>query len=223
MNEELDRYALADSPSMGMHESQSRMLENMVGRSQAFADILLPQLKDMFDGFTDWDNEMLYRAVNIARPSLIRIEADELTYCLHIIVRYELEKALLNGEIKVKDLPGLWADKYEELLGIRPPDYAKGVLQDVHWSAGLVGYFPSYAIGNAYAAQYMHAMKKVVDIDASIRGNNLSPVIGWLKENVHQYGELYLPDDLVRRATGEGFNPSYYVDYLQKKFTELYK
>ncbi|MCL2719023.1 MAG: carboxypeptidase M32 [Lachnospiraceae bacterium] len=221
--EELDAYYLGDGASMGMHESQSRMLENMIGRSQAFAEILLPKLNGLFDGFADWDNEMLYRAINIARPSLIRIEADELTYCLHIIVRYELEKALISGEIKVKDLPGLWTEKYEELLGVRPPDYAKGVLQDVHWSAGLVGYFPSYAIGNVYAAQYMHAMKKVVDVDASIRGEDLTPVVGWLKENVHRYGELYLPDDLVRRATGEGFNPSYYVDYLEKKFTDLYK
>jgi carboxypeptidase Taq len=180
------------------------------------------ELKASFDGFKDWDNEMLYRAINIARPSFIRIEADELTYCLHIIVRYELEKALISGEIKVKDLPGLWADKYEELLGVRPPSHAKGVLQDVHWGAGLVGYFPSYAIGNAYAAQYMHAMKKTVDVDKAIRAKNLAPVMGWLKENVHCHGQVYLPDELARRATGESFNPAYYADYLQEKFTALY-
>ncbi|MCL2050127.1 MAG: carboxypeptidase M32 [Lachnospiraceae bacterium] len=222
MAEELDEYGLGEAASMGMHESQSRLMENMIGRSRAFAEILLPELKNIFGGLKDWDNDMLYRAINIVRPSLIRIEADELTYCLHIIVRYELEKALINGEIKVKDLPGLWVEKYKELLGICPPDYAKGVLQDVHWSAGLVGYFPSYAIGNAYAAQYMAAMKKVVDVDAGLRAKDLSKATKWLGENVHRHGELYLPDELVRRATGEGFNPKYYVDYLQEKFMGLY-
>jgi carboxypeptidase Taq len=165
---------------------------------------------------------MLYRAINIARPSLIRIEADELTYSLHIMVRYELEKALMTGDIKATQLPGLWEDKYEELIGLRPNDLAEGVLQDVHWNCGYVGYFPSYAVGTAYGAQLVHTIKKGVDIDAAVENEDLSPVTGWLKENVHKAGELLLPDELLRQATGEPFNPNYYVDYLSEKFTELY-
>ncbi|MCL2003652.1 MAG: carboxypeptidase M32 [Oscillospiraceae bacterium] len=223
MDEALENYSLADAASMGMHESQSRLFENMIGRSRPFAEILLPKLREHFDGFEDWDGETLYRAVNIARPSLIRTESDELTYCLHIIVRYELEKALLTGTAKVSDLPGLWADKYEELLGIRPPDVARGVLQDVHWSAGLVGYFPSYAVGNAYAAQIMHTMKKTVDVDAAVSRADLTPVTGWLREHIHRHGEVHEPATLIRRVTGESFNPEYYAEYLYSKFTDLYQ
>src|SRR5262249_42752506 len=160
----------------GMHESQSRLYENMIGRSRPFAGLLLPQLRERFDGFAGWDEDRLYRAVNAARPSLIRIEADELTYCLHILVRYELEKALIEGNIRVAELPELWADKYEELLGVRPKHVSEGVLQDMHWGAGLVGYFPSYAVGSAYAAQLMAAMRKTVDVDGAITRGDLSPV-----------------------------------------------
>jgi carboxypeptidase Taq len=223
MTEELGEYDLDDSASTGMHESQSRLFENMIGRSRPFAGVLLPKLREYFNGFEDWDEDTLYRAVNIARPSLIRTEADELTYCLHIIVRYELEKALMTGEINAKDLPGLWADKYEELLGIRPPDYTGGVLQDVHWSVGYVGYFPSYAVGTAYGAQIMNAMKKAVDIDGAAAKGDLAPVAGWLCENIHRHGALYEPDELLRRATGEAFNPAYYAEYLSGKFAELYR
>lgn len=223
MEEELDRYGLGDGASMGMHESQSRLFENMLCRSRAFMGVLLPQLCERFDYFANWDEEKLYHAVNIARPSLIRIEADELTYCLHIMVRYELEKALMSGKISVANLPVLWADSYEQLLGIRPTDLANGVLQDVHWSGGMVGYFPSYAVGTAYGAQFLHAMKKTVDVDGAVAHGDLAPVRGWLKENVHRHGERLLPDELLRQATGESFNPDYYVDYLSEKFTELYK
>jgi carboxypeptidase Taq len=138
------------------------------------------------------------------------------------MVRYELEKELITGNIKAAGLPGLWDDKYEELLGIRPDDLAAGVLQDVHWSGGLVGYFPSYAVGTAYGAQLVHAMKKSVDIDAAVKNGDLSPVCGWLKENVHKHGRLFMPGELLKRATGEVFNPSYYVNYLSEKFTALY-
>ena len=223
MDEALEEYGLADCASMGMHESQSRLFENMIGRSREFAGVLLPKLRELFDGFDDWDEEGLYRAVNIARPSLIRIESDELTYCLHIMVRYELEKMLLTGAAKVCDLPGLWADKYEELLGVRPPNDAKGVLQDVHWSMGAVGYFPSYAVGNAYAAQIMRAMRKTVDVDGAAGRGDLAPVAAWLRENIHSPAALYRPDELLRRATGEPFNPAYYAEYLTDKFTALYK
>ena len=222
MAEELDRYGLGDCSSMGMHESQSRLYENIICRSRAFAGQLLPKLREQFDYFADWDEDMLFRAVNIARPSLIRIEADELTYSLHIMVRYELEKALMTSDIKAAELPGLWADKYEELIGLRPGHLAEGVLQDVHWSMGAVGYFPSYAVGTAYGAQMINTIEKSVDIDAAVKNGDLSPVTGWLKENVHKHGMMLTPDELLRQATGEPFNPKYYVDYLSEKFTELY-
>jgi len=222
MSADIERYGLAVESSMGMHESQSRLYENMIGRSRAFAERLLLKLREQFDYFATWDEDMLYRAINIARPSLIRIEADELTYSLHIMIRYELEKALITGDIKVADLPGLWADKYEELIGLRPNDLADGVLQDVHWSAGYVGYFPSYAVGSAYSAQMIHAIKNSVDIDAAVKNEDLSPVTNWLKENIHKHGNLTPPDELLKQATGEPFNPNYYVDYLNAKFTELY-
>ena len=222
MREDMGKYNLDGCASMGMHESQSRLYENMIGRSRVFAERLLPQLREQFDYFADWDEDMLYRAINIARPSLIRIEADELTYSLHIMVRYELEKALISGDIKVADLPGLWSDKYNEIIGLRPGNLAEGVLQDVHWSMGAAGYFPSYAVGTAYGAQMMNTIKKTVDVDAAIRNEDLSPVTEWLKENVHEVGELLSPDDLLKKATGESFNPKYYADYLDEKFTDLY-
>jgi len=218
----MERFELAECASMGMHESQSRLYENMIGRSRAFAERLLPQLSNTFDFFKSWDEDMLYRAINIARPSLIRIEADELTYSLHIMVRYELEKGIITGEIKAVDLPGLWSDKYNEIIGLRPNDLADGVLQDVHWSMGAVGYFPSYAIGTAYGAQMMNTIRKTINVDAAVRNEDLSPVTDWLKENVHKQGRLLVPDELLKKATGESFNPKYYVDYLEEKFTNLY-
>ena len=222
IGEDLGLYDLDNSPSMGLDESQSRLFENIICRSRPFAGVLLPKLRGLFDYFTDWDEDMLYRAVNIACPSLIRIEADELTYSLHIMARYELEKGLIAGDIKVSDLPVLWDDKYEELLGVRPCNVAEGVLQDCHWGGGAVGYFPSYAIGNAYGAQLVHAMKKSVDVDAAIKGCDLSPVTGWMRENVHKHGKVLQPADLLQQATGEPFNPGYYIAYLTNKFTELY-
>ncbi|MDR2590058.1 MAG: carboxypeptidase M32 [Oscillospiraceae bacterium] len=222
MNAELVKHGLADGSSMGVHESQSRLYENMICRSKSFTEILLPKLQEKFDYFKDWDVDSLYRSVNIARPSLIRIEADELTYSLHVMVRYELEKKLITGEIKVSDLPKLWADKYEEILGIRPDTLANGVLQDVHWSAGYVGYFPSYAVGTAYGSQLMNTIKKSIDINTAIKNADISPITKWLKENVHSKGQTLSPDELLIQSTGEAFNPKYYVDYLEEKFRDLY-
>ena len=222
IDEDLEQYGLANGSSMGMHESQSRLYENMICRSRAFAGVLLPKLQGLFDFFAKWDEGKLFRAVNITRPSLIRIEADELTYSLHIMVRYELEKALMTGEIKAADLPGLWDDKYEELLGVRQNNMAEGVLQDVHWSGGTIGYFPSYAIGTAYGAQWMNEIKKTVDVDAAIKSQDLSPVSGWLKENMYKHGMSMTPGELLLKATGEPFNVKYYIDYLKEKFTGLY-
>jgi len=222
MLEEMDKYDLACATSMGVHESQSRLYENMICRSKAFAGQLLPKLCDKFDYFKGWNENELYRAINIARPSLIRIEADELTYSLHVMVRYELEKALITGEVKAKDLSVIWADKYEEIVGMRPDDLAKGVLQDVHWSMGLFGYFPSYAVGTAYGSQMMHTINKTIDVDVAVRKGDISPITNWLSENVHKHGVMYTPEELLKRATGEVFNPKYYVNYLEKKFSALY-
>ncbi|MCL1834963.1 MAG: carboxypeptidase M32 [Oscillospiraceae bacterium] len=223
MPEALDRYGLADGASMGMHESQSRLYENIICRSKAFAARLLPKLRETFAYFDSWDEDSLYRAINITCPSLIRIEADELTYSMHIMIRYELEKAIITGDIKVSDLPGLWNDKYTELLGVRPENDAEGVLQDVHWSGGMVGYFPSYAVGTAYGAQFVNAMKKSVDVDRCVEAGDLSPVVGWLTDNVYRHGAVLLPSGILKEATGELFNPAYYVDYLSDKFSSLYK
>lgn len=222
MDAELVKYDICYTPSTGIHESQSRLYENMLGRSKEFVGLLLPKLCERFDVFAGWDEHKLYRAVNAARPSLIRIEADELTYCLHVMVRYELEKDLLDGKIRIAELPELWADKYEELLGVRPNHVSEGVMQDTHWSSGLVGYFPSYAVGNAYAAQLMAAMRKTVNVDSAVASGNLSTVNAWLCENVHRHGAVFSPDELLRKATGKSFDPSDYVAYLTSKFTELY-
>jgi len=166
--------------------------------------------------------EEFYRAINIAKPSYIRIEADELTYNLHIMVRYELEKGLVAGEIAVADLARLWNEKYEEYLGLTPRNNKEGVLQDVHWSGGMIGYFPSYALGNAYAAQITHTMKQALDLDAVCRSGNLAPIASGLNENIHQYGALKTPGRLIRDITGEPLNPAYLTDYLEKKIEDVY-
>lgn len=152
-------------------------------------------------------------------PGLVRTESDELTYCLHIIIRYELEKKLVDGNLSVEELPKAWNDLYEKYLGIRPANDAEGVLQDIHWSQGSLGYFPSYALGNAYAAQIYHQMKKELNPDALMEEGKLSVITDWLHEHIHQYGETYEARELLKRVTGEDFNPQYYFDYLQEKFS----
>ncbi|MDR2506013.1 MAG: carboxypeptidase M32 [Oscillospiraceae bacterium] len=219
---DLYKYGMHDM-SMGLHESQSRFLENIIGRSRAFAPVLLELLRSQFDSFKKWSADDLYSAVNIAKPSLVRIEADELTYSLHVMVRYEIEKKLVQGEVSTKDLPELWNAMYEEYLGVRPPTHALGALQDSHWAGGAVGYFPTYALGTAYSAQLLHAMEKTVDWQSGVAAGDLSCVIGWLKQNVHQDGSLYMPEEVLQRATGESFNPTYYTSYLSEKFTKLYR
>lgn len=218
----LGEYMLDDAASMGVHESQSRLYENMIGLSKPFAGLLLPKLQEFFPEFRDWNEDRLYRTLNIAKPSLIRVDADELSYCLHVMVRYELEKALLAGDLQVRDLPGAWDDLYEEYLGIRPADYKTGLLQDTHWGGGMVGYFPSYAVGTAYSAQIVHGMKKTVDFDGCIARADFAPINSWLKENIHRHGLMKTPEQLILDATGESFSAQYYVDYLTEKFSELY-
>ena len=221
-----DRYfatSLAGGVSMGIHESQSRMFENCIGRSREFIKCILPMLKELFPvRFENTELEELYRAVNVARPGLIRTEADEVTYCLHIILRYELEKQLMNGSLKVKDLPEAWNKLMKELLGLEVPCDAKGVLQDIHWAGGDLGYFPSYALGTAYAAQFMEAMRREMPLDELIEKGEFAPILSWLEEHIWQYGSEHSPEWLIRNACGEDFSPRYYLDYLNKKYSEIY-
>ncbi|QQZ11069.1 carboxypeptidase M32 [Heyndrickxia vini] len=215
---------LCGGTSMGIHESQSLFYENIVGRDFSFWKHNYNVLKEYGDGqFKDIDLNDFYNAINESKPSLIRIEADMLTYPLHIIIRYEIEKGLFNDEIEVKDLPKVWNDKYEEYLGIRPENNAEGVLQDVHWSGGSFGYFPSYALGYMYAAQFKHAMlKDLPNYDELLASGNLKPIQEWLTANIHQYGKLKKPLEILHDVTGEGLNAKYLINYLTNKYTKVY-
>ena len=221
--EEFAFTVLDGGVSMGIHESQSRFYENLLGRSRAFCETIFPTLRALFPAeFRGHTPEDLYRAVNRAEPSLIRTEADELTYSLHVMIRYELEKRLFDGDLQVHDLPEAWNAMYKEYLGIDVPDDKHGVLQDSHWAGGNIGYFPSYALGSAYGAQLLAKMKETVDVDACIRKGDFGPINDWNREHIWNFGGLYPPGELFRMAAGADFDPKYYTDYLEKKFTELY-
>lgn len=221
--EEYQYTCLADGASMGVHESQSRFYENIVGRSEAFAEFLLPRLQKLFlrqlEGISPRD---FYRAVNKAQPSLIRTEADELTYSLHVMVRYELEKRLFAGTLDTRDLPGAWNALYKEYLGVDVPSDTRGVLQDTHWAGGMFGYFPTYALGSAYSAQILHAMEKEIAVEDLVRKGQLAPLTAWLGENIHRHGRMLDPGKLLEAATGEPFDAKYYVAYLTKKMKDVY-
>ena len=209
----------------GIHESQSRFMENNVGRSRPFMHVLLPLLQkhapEVYGGVSEDD---LYAACNVVRPSLIRTQADELTYPLHIMVRYECEKRLVRGEIAAAEIPALWHDLMLELLGVEVPNDAQGCLQDMHWASDFVGYFTGYALGNAYAAQFEHHARAAYagDVDAAIASGDLTPLTGWLRERVWRHGKSLDPNDPIEQACGEPFNPTYYTRYLQRKFSALY-
>jgi carboxypeptidase Taq len=218
------RTRLHEAASMAVHESQSRLWENMVGRSRAFwkgnysrlAELAGPCLEGV-------DLDRFVKAVNRVEPSPIRTEADEVTYGLHVILRFELESELVAGRLSVKDLPSAWNDKMQELLGVVPPDDTRGCLQDVHWSAGLFGYFPSYALGNLYAAQFWAAMKRELpDLDARIEAGDLGSLLLWLRRNIHEPGATYLPGELVLRVTGTELDPSHFSAYLGEKYSRIY-
>ena len=221
--EEFERNHVDNRMSSAMHECISRFYENIVGRSEAFIHYVYPQIRQMSgDVLADVSEREFYEAVNIASPNLIRCDADELTYCLHILVRYELEKAFVNGEITVDEVPALWNAKYKEYLGLDVPDDARGCLQDVHWS-GSYGYFPSYALGNAYGAQILRTMEKDFDVNAAMAQGELGKIADWLKERVFSIASVSTPDEWIRAITGEGLNVNYYLDYLEDKFTKLYE
>ncbi|MBO5870404.1 MAG: carboxypeptidase M32 [Clostridia bacterium] len=219
---ELFRTSLEGGVSMAIHESQSRFYENIIGRSRPFCELILPFLKEQFpEHLNDVDGDSFYRMINRSEPSLIRTEADELTYALHVMVRYELEKRMMSGEITAKDLPSEWNRLYKEYLGIDVPDDTNGVLQDSHWSNANVGYFPSYALGSAYGAQMLNEMKKDIDVDAEIKSGKLTKINDWMREKIWKFGCMYDPTDLFEMVCGE-FDPNCFVDYLEKKFTEVY-
>ena len=224
-NEPEEIYAnhCADRMTNGMHETISRFYENIVGRSEGFLNHIYPKLRELTgDTFADVTPRELYEAANVVRPSLIRTDADELTYCLHILVRYELEKAFINGNITVDEIPALWNAKYREYLGVVVPNDTQGCLQDVHWCGVDFGYFPSYALGNAYGAQILHRMRDDLDFDACMRDGDLKTVGAWLKEHVFSIASVSTPDAWIRTITGEGLNPDYYLDYLETKFSAVY-
>lgn len=224
VNPAYDYTCLKGGVSMGIHESQSRFFENYVGRSRAFAPVLLDLLRTRFPGRLDsLDADGLYHAVNRAQASLVRTEADELTYPLHIIIRYEIEQLLMAGEATAADVPGLWNDRYRSYLGIEVPDDARGCLQDVHWSGGSLGYFPTYALGSAYGAQYLGTMRaEGMDFEGIVTSGDLSPIRAWLGERVWRFGRSKEPSDIVRDACGTAFDASHYTTYLTRKFSELY-
>ena len=221
-----DLYALhlAHGSSNGIHESQSRLIENQIGRSRPFWRFFQPIIAEYFPQFAAASAESLYSAVNAVRPSFIRVEADEVTYNLHIMLRFELETGLLNGSIRVSDLPRLWNEAMEEYLGVVPPDAAQGVLQDVHWSMGYFGYFPSYMLGNLYAAQIFVALRDAVPtLDQQVASGDFSALFDWLRAEVHSHGAIYEPADLIKRISGGPLDPSCFVRYVVEKYTDIYR
>lgn len=221
--DDLQYSCIAGGVSMGVHESQSRFYENLIGRSRPFIEAIFPTVQSFFpEQLAGVTAEQFYRAVNKAQPSLIRTEADELTYCLHVMVRYEIEKQLIGGALEVKDIPEAWNRLYKEYLGVDVPDDKRGCLQDSHWSGGSFGYFPSYALGSAYGAQMLRSMEQDIDVWGPVSRGNLSGVNQWLREKVHQYGGLMDPADVVKNACGD-FDPTVYTDYLAQKYSELYE
>jgi len=219
------RYTvLAGGSCAGLHESQSRLFENFVGRSRGFVRYLWPKLLELFpDKLAGVTCEEFYRALNRVQPSLIRTEADELTYSLHVMVRYELEKMLFSGQLKVKDLPQAWNRLYKEYLGVDVPDDTQGVMQDIHWSMGSFGQFQGYAMGTAYAAQMVEYMKEHFDFDGCCERADLQPILDFQREHLWQYGMMRTPDVLIRQACGGDFDPNCVVRYLTKKYSEIYE
>jgi carboxypeptidase Taq len=218
------RTPVGPSCSLGIHESQSRLWENLVGRSRTFWKAYFPRVQQLFpQKLGKVSLEDFYRAINVVQPSYIRTESDEVTYNLHIVLRFEIEMDLINRRVKVKDLPEAWNSKFKQFFGLTPPTADVGVLQDIHWAAGYVGYFPTYCLGNIYASQFfVAAHRDMPDLEAQISKGNLIPLRDWLVEKVHQWGRTYPAPELVRRATGSGPSTAEFKTYIRTKFGELY-
>jgi len=224
ISSDLRRLPLADGASMAVHESQSRMWENLVGRSKAFWKFFYPKLVQKFpQQLKGVSLDQYYKGINKVEPSLIRVEAYEATYNLHIMLRLELEIGLMDGSVQVVDLPALWNKKMEEYLGIVPPNNREGVLQDVHWSGGLIGYFPTYALGNLVSAQlWEKIIESIPDLEDQISCGKFDDLLAWLRTNIHQHGAKYEPQQLIKKVTGSGINPEPYMRYLRAKYSEIY-
>ena len=220
----LDRTPLARGASLGLHESQSRMWENLVGRSRPFWEHYYPRLQQQFpEQLGGVDLERFYRAVNIVRPSLIRVEADEVTYNLHIMLRFELEKALLEGSLRVEALPEAWAGQMQTDLGLTPPSDAAGVLQDIHWAQGSIGYFPTYSLGNIISVQLFEAAQAAhPSLLDEFRAGRFATLLGWMRDHIHRHGRKFLPREILERATGRALTVEPYLGYLRGKFGEIY-
>lgn len=220
----LERTPLAGGTSLAFHESQSRMWENLVGRSLPFWEHFYPPLQETFpDQLRNITLDAFYKGINKVEPSLIRVEADEATYNLHIMLRLELEIAMMEGRLKVKDLPEAWDAGMENYLGITPQDDTQGVLQDVHWSSGLMGYFSTYALGNLISLQlWERILVDIPDLYDQFRMGEFSELLQWLRRNIHRHGSKYEPQELIQRITGSKIDPSAYIHYLQTKFGQIY-
>jgi carboxypeptidase Taq len=220
----LDFQPAGHADGLGVHESQSRLWENQVGRSLTFSEWAMPHWTEHFpDNMEGVTGEMLWRAVNKVEPSFIRVEADEATYNLHIMIRYEIEKQLINGELEVDDLPDAWDAMYERFLGIRAPNRTLGVLQDIHWSFGAFGYFPTYTLGNLYSAQLLAAARADLgDVESQWAEGDFSPLLGWMREKIHARGSILSPAELIEEATGQAPTPKPFFDYLAAKIERLY-
>jgi carboxypeptidase Taq len=214
----LEFTPLARGTSLGVHESQSRFWENVIGRSREFSKLIYPILRKNLPFLPAYSEEDVFKYFNTVRPSPIRVEADELTYNFHIVIRYELEKGLLDESISVSDVPSIWNDKMEKYLGLRPQDDAHGVLQDIHWSNGGVGYFPTYSLGNVMAGMIFRQIQKDIDLRATVGRGELAVVKGWLKEKIHRWGATYSPKQLQRNLFGETYNPQPLISYLEQKY-----
>jgi len=215
---------LGESVSLGIHESQSRIWENFVGRGMFFWKYFYVNLQKKFPNpFSKIKFNNFYKAINYVSPSLIRTEADEVTYNLHIIMRFEIEKELLDGSIEAKDLPKIWNDKIKEYFGIKVPNDSLGVLQDVHWSGGLIGYFPTYTLGNLYSAQFYYTAKRdIEDFEDKFSRGQFGQFREWLRENIHIHGKLYSANELIKKVTGENLNSKYFIEYIKNKYSEIY-
>lgn len=223
ISDELTQTLVGQGASTGMHECQSRFFENIIGRSAAFWVPLYEKLQSIFpEQLKGVSREQFVEAINKAEPGLIRTEADELTYSLHVMIRYEIEKMMIEENLDLTKLSDIWADKYEEYLGIRPANAAEGVLQDIHWSEGCFGYFPSYALGSAFGAQLYYHMKKEMDINGLLENGEIGVIREYLREHIHRFGKRKTSRDILKDITGEDFNPRYYVRYLKEKYSQLY-
>ena len=221
-----DEYGLptATAVSLGIHESQSRLWENNVGLSQAYWVRNFDKVAQAFpEQLSGVDVATFYKAINQIQPNLIRVDADELHYHLHVLIRYEIEKGLLDGSLSTDNLNEVWNEKYREYMGVEVPDDKQGVLQDVHWSEGLMGYFPTYSLGSFYAAQFFAKAKQAVpNLEAEIAKGNNQPLLDWLRTNIHQYGRFYSPNELCKHATGEYLNVEYFLGYVKEKYSNIY-